>query len=313
MTPAPASGQPKALTAHQRSTLAGIALVVLAVACFATLDTTTKLLTASVPMAMAMWFRFTFQALATTAIVLPQKGLAGLKTAHPRFQLARGLLLVASSALAFTSLKFTPVAEFTAIVSLTPLMITLIAALKLKERVSALRWALVVGGFVGTLIIIRPDADDFNWALLLPLALVGTSTAFQLLTSQLARTEDPAVTHLYTGWIGMLVALLALPFFWMSIDQPSLWLGLALVGLMGTVGHFMLILAYKRATPAVLTPFLYGQIVFAMLGGWLLFSHVPDTWSLLGIALITGCGALGTWLTLRESRATQVAPEPAES
>lgn len=304
------------LSALQRNALAGIAMVLLAVACFATLDTTTKLLTASVPMAMTMWFRFTFQALATTALVLPQKGLVGLKTAHPRFQLARGLLLVTSSALAFTSLKFTPVAEFTAIVSLTPLMITLIAALKLKEKVSLLRWALVVGGFVGTLIIIRPDADDFNWAILLPLALVGTSTAFQLLTSQLARTEDPAVTHLYTGWIGALVASVALPFFWVSIDRQSLWLALALVGLMGTVGHFVLILAYKRATPAVLTPFLYGQIVFAMLGGWLLFSHVSDAWSLLGIAMITGCGALGTWLTVRESRGAQavrVVPEPAES
>lgn len=300
----------------QSGSLAGIALVLLAVACFATLDTTTKLLTASVPLAMTMWFRFTFQAVATTLIVLPQRGLAGLKTAHPRFQLARGLLLATSSALAYVSLKFTPVAEFTAIVSLTPLMITLIAALKLKEKVSLLRWALVVGGFVGTLIIIGPDADDFNWAMLLPLLLVGTSTAFQLLTSHLARTEDPAVTHLYTGWIGTAIATVALPFFWVSIDQQSLWLALALVGLMGTVGHFVLILAYKRAPPSVLTPFLYGQVVFAMLGGWLLFAQVPDAWSLAGIAMITGCGALGTWLTVRESRTARdnrVAPQPVES
>ena len=304
--------------AHQA--LAGIALVIMAVACFATLDTTTKLLTASVPLAMTMWVRFSFQAIATTAIVLPQKGLAGLKTAHPRFQLARGLLLVTSSALAFVSLKFTPVAEFTAIVSLTPLVITVIAALKLKEKVSLLRWALVVGGFVGTLVIIRPDADDFNWPLLIPLALVGTSTGFQLLTSHLARMEDSAVTHLYTGWIGTVIASVLLPFFWVSIESPATWLAMGLVGLMGTVGHFVLILAYKRVTPAVLTPFLYGQIVFAMLGGWLVFSQVPDAWSLFGIAMITVCGALGTWLTVRESRASNAArearrviPEPLES
>ncbi len=301
-------------TRHDRNALAGIALLLLAVACFATLDTTVKFVSTSVPIAMAMCFRFAFQAVSTTAVVLPLKGLAGLRTAHPRYQLLRGLLLVTSSALAFVSLRFTSVAEFTAIVSLTPLIITLIAALKLREKVSALRWALVVGGFVGTLIIIRPDGKDFNLAMLLPLALVVTSTWFQLLTSHLARTEDPTVTHLYTGWIGTIVATLALPFVWAPIESTTLWWAMGLIGVMGTVGHFLLILAYKQAAPSVLTPFLYGQIVFAMLGGWLLFSHVPDGWSLVGIAMITACGALGTWLTLRETRnSNRVAPEPVES
>ena len=305
--------------------LFGIALVLVAVACFAALDTTVKFVGASVPIAMAMWFRFAFQAATTAALVVPFKGLAGLRTGHPRFQLVRGLLLVTSSALAFTSLRYTSVAEFTAIVSLTPLAITVIAALKLKERVSALRWALVIGGFAGTLIIIRPSSDDFNWALLLPLALVGTSTAFQLLTSRLARTEDPTVTHLYTGLIGMLAASVALPFFWVPLASSFMWMMLLLLGFLGTVGHFVLILAYKRANPSVLTPYLYGQIVFAMLGGWLVFSQVPDAWSLLGIALITGCGALGTWLTVHESQQSQqtqqsrapeaarVVPEPVKS
>ena len=71
---------------------------------------------------------------------------------------------------------------------------------------------------------------------------------------------------------------------------------------MGTVGHFMLILGYQRATAAVLTPYLYGQIAFAMLGGWLVFSQVPDGWSLFGIGMIAVCGAAGAWLTIRETR-----------
>ncbi len=307
----------KAGPPHQA--LRGILLVLLAVACFATLDTTSKFLSTSVPLAMAMWFRFTFQAVSTTAVVLPLKGLKGLRTQHPRFQLLRGLLLVASSALAFLSLRFVGVAEFTAIISLVPLIITVVAALKLRERVSWLRWALVLGGFVGTLIVIQPNADDFNWHTLLPLAVVVVSVGFQLMTSHLARTEDPAVTHLYTGWIGSLAASAALPFVWVQIDASAVWLALALVGVMGTVGHFMLILAYKHASPSTLTPYLYGQVVFAVLGGWLVFSQVPDRWSLLGIGLITLCGALGTWLTVREQRsrsasasAERVVPEPLE-
>ncbi len=296
-------------------TLAGIALVIAAVACFATLDTTTKFITTGVPLLMAMWFRFSFQALVTTAFALPQRGLAALRTQHPRFQLVRGLLLASSSMLAFMSLKHTPVAEFTAIVSLTPLVITVLAAVKLKEKVSPLRWALVVGGFVGTVLIIRPQSDDFNLALLLPLALVGTSTAFQLITSAMARTEDPVTMHLYTGWVGALASTLALPFVWITIDNSAYWWSMLLVGTMGTVGHYLLILGYKKADASVLTPYLYFQIAFAMLGGWLVFSQVPDVPSMAGISMIAICGATGAWLTLREGkyRPDRVRPEPVES
>jgi drug/metabolite transporter (DMT)-like permease len=282
--------------------LAGIALVIAAVACFATLDTTTKFVTTGVPLLMALWFRYAFQAVATTLVVLPMQGLRVLRTSHPRFQLLRGLLLMASTMLAFISLKHTPVAEFTAIVSMTPLVITLLAAYRLKEKVSMLRWALVVGGFVGTMIIIRPDSDDFNWALLLPLTLVATSAWFQLLTSEMARTEDPLTMHFYTGWVGTLIASLMLPFVWTQVDSATLWWAMGLVGLAGTVGHFLLILAYQRAPAATVTPYLYCQIAFAMLGGWLVFSQVPDAWSMFGIAMIAVCGAAGAWLTVRESR-----------
>ncbi len=291
------------MSARRRSgALAGIALAIAAVACFATLDTTTKYISFGVPVLMALWFRYLFQAVATALAVLPTRGLAVLRTAHPKFQCLRGVLLLLTSLFAFFSLKYMPVGEFTAIVMITPLVITVLAATHLKERVSPLRWTLVAGGFAGTMIIVRPGGDDFTWALLLPLGLVATNAWFQVLTSKLARTEDPMTMHLYTGWVGALLSSLALPFVWTSLDSWTLWAGLCLMGLMGTVGHFMLILAYQRAPAATLTPYLYAQIGFAMLGGWLVFAHVPDQWSLLGIALVAICGAVGAWLTVRESR-----------
>jgi len=290
--------------------LAGIALVIAAVACFATLDTTTKYISLGVPVLMALWFRYLFQAVATAAAVLPTRGLAVLRTAHPRFQCLRGVLLLLTSLFAFFSLKYMPVGEFTAIVMITPLVITLLAATQLNERVSPLRWTLVVGGFAGTMIIIRPGSDDFSWTLLLPLGLVASNAWFQVLTSKLARTEDPMTMHLYTGWVGALLSSLALPFVWTTLESWTLWAGLCLMGLMGTVGHFLLILAYQRAPAATLTPYLYAQIGFAMLGGWLVFAHVPDRWSLAGIALVAVCGAAGAWLTVREGR---VRMEPVEA
>ncbi|WP_239467274.1 DMT family transporter [Rhodoferax koreensis] len=276
---------------------------------FATLDTITKFVSTSVPLLMALWFRYVFQALATTAAILPRRGLSLLRTRHPKFQCLRGLLLLTSSALAFFSLKYMPVAEFTAIVMITPLVITLLAATALKERVSPLRWLLVAGGFAGTLVIIRPGGESFTWAMLLPLGLIAANAWFQILTSKLAKTEDPVTMHFYTGWVGTLVASLALPFVWASLGAWQLWLGLVMMGMLGTVGHFMLILAYARTPAATLTPFLYGQIGFAMLAGWLAFSHIPDRWSLAGIALVTVCGGIGAWLTVREGRVA-VQPVP---
>ncbi|MDP3618815.1 MAG: DMT family transporter [Ramlibacter sp.] len=296
------------MTAASRA-LAGVALVVAAGACFSALDTTTKYISAAVPLVMALWFRYAFQAIATTVVVLPLRGLSVLRTLHPRFQVLRGFLLLTSSLFAFASLKYMPVGEFTAIVMIAPLAITLLAATVLKEHVSAQRWALVAGGFAGSLIIIRPGGEAFHWTSLLPLGLVGTNAWFQVLTSRLARTEDPVTMHLYTGWVGTLLATIALPFVWTNLPHWWLWAALCFMGLAASVGHFMLILAYQRAPAATLTPYLYAQIGFAMLGGWIVFEHVPDQWSLVGMVMIAVCGAGGAWLTVRESR---VRIEPVE-
>lgn len=282
--------------------LAGAGLALAAAACFSVLDTTTKFVSASVPALMALWVRYAFQAVATTAVVLPRRGLLAFRTRRLPFQVLRGLLLLASSLFSFASLRYLPVGEFTAIVMISPLAVTLLAATVLKERVSALRWTLVAGGFAGTLVIMRPGGEAFTWASLLPLGLVATNAWFQVLTSQLARTEDPVTTHMYTGWTGALAAGLALPFAWTALPDPGLWALLALMGLMATVGHFFLILAYQRAPASTVTPILYAQIAFAMIGGWIVFSHVPDRWTVLGMVLIAVCGAAGAWLTVREQR-----------
>ena len=292
------------------SSLAGIGFAVLATACFATLDTTTKSISAGTSLLVALWFRYSFQAVVTTALVWRGRGLRLFHTQHPRFQLARGLLLFGSSLLAFFSLKYMPVGEFTAIALMAPLVITLLAAWMLQEQVSALRWALVCGGFVGTMVIIRPDTEHFDWTLLLPLVLVVTNSGFQVLTGKLAREqEDPITTHVLTGWTGTLLSSALLPFVWQPPPDWVAWVQLTLMGLMATLGHFFLILAYGRAPAATLTPYMYTQIGFAMLGGWIVFGHMPDRWTLIGMGLVALCGALGAWLTLRESRLRVELPE----
>ena len=276
-------------------------MVIAAMACFATLDTLAKYVSTTVPLVIAMWSRYMFQALFTGGVLLPQRGRALFKTHHPGLQLVRGLLLVLSSSLAFISLRTLPVGEFTAIMMLSPMLITVVSATSLGERVSGLRWLLLSGGLAGALIVIRPGADDFQWAMVFPLALVVANAAFQLLTSYLAQDDDPGTMHFYTGLVAAVLATLALPFAWDPPGAAQLWAMLALLGFFSTLGHYLLILGYGRASPATLTPYLYFQIAFATLAGWLVFSHAPDRWSVTGIVVIAVCGVASTWLAGRKN------------
>jgi len=282
--------------------LAGIGFVILSVACFAILDTTTKHISASVPILLALWFRYLIQAVFSTVFFLPQRGMSLFKTEHPKFQMVRGALLFGSSLCAFFGLKYLPVGEFTAIASITPLVVTLMGALSLGEKVRKLRWALVLGAFAGTMVIVRPGSQHFDWVLIFPLVLILTNSGFQLLTSRMARTEDPVTMNVLTGWVGTALGAFLLPFVWELPTEWFVWAQLLLMGSFATVGHYLLILAFSKAPATVLTPYFYTQIVFAMLGGWLIFDHMPDHWTLVGIGVVTLCGALGAWLTVRESR-----------
>lgn len=105
------------------------------------------------------------------------------------------------------------------------------------------------------------------------------------------------------------MAAVALPYAWAPIASAQVWGGLRLMGVVGSLEHLIFIQAFKRAPLAVLMPSMYAQIAFAMLGDWLMFSHVPDHWKMVDMGLIAVCGAAGAWLTAHESRAAAEAPE----
>jgi drug/metabolite transporter (DMT)-like permease len=295
--PAPAPG-----AARQRAALAGIVLTVAACACFALLDTATKLVSTGVPLVIALWMRYLFQSVLTTAFVLHREGPRALRTTQPRFQALRGALFAATSLFGFISIMHMPLAEFTAIVATTPLCVTLVAALWLRQRVSPGRWLLVALGLAGTLAIIRPGGESFTWATLWPLCLLAAGTGYQILSSRMAGHESPATTQLYTSWIAAGIVSLGVPFAWQPVNDPWMWLGMFTMGLSSAVGHMLLLNAYARTTPVAIAPFLYSQIGFAMLAGWMVYGHVPDGWSLAGIAAIVLSGAMSAWLTVRETR-----------
>jgi drug/metabolite transporter (DMT)-like permease len=164
---------------------------------------------------------------------------------------------------------------------------------------------LVTGGFAGVAVIVRPTGEGMSWYLLLPLVLVFANTGFQLMTSKLARTEPTMTTQFYTSWVGAIQSSIPVVFYWTSFTDLHLWLGLFLMGAAGTIGHVLMIKSFERAPAATLMPYMYMQIAFAMLGGWIMFDHIPDHLSLIGIGLIAACGTAGGFLTLYESRMRQ--------
>ena len=280
---------------------AGILLIMVATLSFALLDTATKQGAKLAPVMMLLWGRYMFQAVATFAMRFPLQRGGLLQTPNPRFQLLRGVLLLITSACSFFGLQYLPVGEFTAMVMLSPLVATAMAAWILKNYVSRQRWALMAAGLFGVLLVVRPGGQVFSWALLFPVVMVTAYGWFQVLTSRLSGEENPYTTQFYTGLVGALVMCPIVYFYWSSAALLAHWFLFLLIGFLGTFGHLLLIRAYQRASAPVLTPYLYTQIAFATVSGWLVFDHVPDALAWLGIAVIAASGVGNAVLSAQEA------------
>jgi drug/metabolite transporter (DMT)-like permease len=281
-------------------TWAGIGYLILSMICFAVLDAIIKHLVNLLPMVMVLWFRYVVQAVSTSLTLWPRQGRSLLRTQQPKLQLLRGFLLMMCSVLGFLSLQHMPLAEFAAIALLTPLAVTVLSRMLFKERISPLRWVLILGGFAGAMMIVRPGGHLAGAVAMLPLAMVLFYTAFQLLTSYMARTESPMTMHFYTGWVGTAAVSCLVYWHWTTDISPLNWALLVACGLLGSTAHYLFILAFARVTPVRLSPFLYLQVVFSTLAGWVAFSFVPAGWGLVGMLLIMVCGAGAGWLNARE-------------
>jgi drug/metabolite transporter (DMT)-like permease len=290
--------------------VSAILLIVGAVLCFAVLDSIVKFLAMLYPVPLLVWARYAVQALAIVLWLGPSMRSRLLHTRQPRLQIARGTTVLLSSLCFFNALKFLPLAEATAINYTTPTLVILLSVVVLKERMTMPRWAFVVAGMAGMLLIVRPGAAILHGAALLALVGAGFYAAFQIMTRKLS-AEDPRVTLFYSAVCGTVLMTLLLPFVERDVDMP--WTHVALVGVMGmlgTAGHFLFILAFRHAPASGLTPFTYMQIVWATLLGLVLFGQFPDAPALIGMAVIAGSGLTLTWHERRRALALVETAEP---
>ena len=275
--------------------LSAVLLIVVASACFTTVDVSVKHLSQRYPVPLIAWARWGVQALVLLALAGPRLRFDLLRTTQLRLHLVRGALLIGSSLCFFFALRFLPLAEATALNYTAPMLVTLLAGWLLRERLTRPRWAFVVAGFIGMLLIVRPGSDALAPAALLALGAAALYATFQIMTRKLAG-ENLMTLMIYPSLLGTFALSLAIPFVhsddWYPTSDLAAFVG---IGVMGSLGHLLFVRAFQRASASAIAPFTYVQLVWSTLAGWLVFGTFPDGWTLTGIVVIAGSGVVLTW------------------
>jgi len=278
----------------EQKPLRGVVLMLIAIVCFATLDAIVKHLANRVPLPLMVWFRYAIHCLLMVLILGPSMGRGLLRTRRPWALTARGLTLIATTALGMAAFRAMPLAETTAIIFLSPLIVSIAAGPVLGERVGIGRWIAVAAGFSGVLLIARPGSGITTSGLLFGLGTAACYSIYQLHTRMLAASENTYALLFFTALTGTAVMSAGLPFYWVPLSLDGFDTALLVAtGVLGGVGHLLLTRAFRHAPASTLSPLLYVQLAWAALFGWLFFDHLPDALAMLGMAVIaTSSGGL---------------------
>lgn len=288
----PARAQPKPIL--------GIGLMLLAMAILPMIDVLAKFLgQAGLPILVVVWARALFGTLMVAPMALRVKGASALWPRNPFYHIARAFLLSIATWFFFTALKYLPIADALAIFFVNPLVVTLFSALFLREKVGPRRWAAVAVGFIGTLIIIRPGMVEMNPGTIFAL-LAGTCLgSYFVMTRAGAGRDNANVLTFQTNIFATLGLTLLLPLGW-QMPEPQQWLMLVGLGVIATLGHLLITLAYEQAEASLLAPLAFTEIIVATLVGWWFFSDLPDRWTVLGVAILI---ASALYISIRERKA----------
>jgi drug/metabolite transporter (DMT)-like permease len=275
-----------------RHPLRGVLQMLAAVLCFALLDATAKHLSQKFPVPMLVWARYTLHFLLMLLFLAPSMRWKLVATRRPVMQVVRALMLVGVTGFAMAAFRHLPLAETTALLFITPLIVALMAGPFLGEKLRPLHWGASIFGFGGALLIARPDGVLNATGLVLVIAAALCYSIYQIQTRQLSPTENTLTMLFYTALVGTLGMTLAAPLYWGG-PLPD-WreaLMIASLGIYGGTGHFLLISAFRHAPATTLSPLLYVQLIWATLLGWLVFGHWPDGMTLTGMAIIAASSA----------------------
>lgn len=291
--------------AHQRP-LAGIVCVALGVSLLPLMDGVAKHLSGDFHVFQVAWGRFAFHIVWLLPLVLWRLRPREIFARHPGLQLLRGGLLLGATLCYFSAIAWMPIADALALLFISPMICTALSPLVLGEHVGRWRWAAVVTGFIGALVVIRPGMGVFQPAALFALGAGAFHGSYLLATRRLAGQTNPLVTLVFTALVGLVVLSVTMPAVWRPPAAGD-WLLMALMGLFAAGGHFLIIRGFNQAPASIVAPIGYFEIVAATIVGYAAFGDFPEPWTWAGITIIVASGIV---ITLRESRQGSSAAPP---
>ena len=253
------------------------------------MDGLAKFLSTDMHILQITWARYFF----TVIFILPIMILFFRKqlkwSEKPKLQFIRGLILLFANICFFYSISVISLAKALTLAFVAPLIVTILSPILLDEKVGFRRWAAVITGFIGSLIVLRPGFVEINLA---SVAAIGTGFLYGIyliVTRKLHNSDHPLLTLLLTGVVGALIGSILVPTVWV---QPSLneWYMMFAIGFFASIGHLFLILSLMYADVSKLAPFSYFEIVTNIIIGFYFFNHLPDTWTFLGLSIIVMSG-----------------------
>ena len=261
------------------------------------MDGFAKYLSAELPVLQITWARYFF----TVVFIFPLMLFFFKKylvwTDKPKLQLIRGLILLTANISFFYSISVISLPKALTLAFVAPLVVTAFSPFFLGESVGYRRWAAVIIGFIGSLVVIRPGFLEINLA---SLAALGTGIMYGfylIITRKLSTSDNPLLTLLLTGVVGAIIATTFMPFVWVS-PTFNQWSIMAAIGLFACIGHLFIILSLKFADAYKLAPFSYFEIVTNIIISYYFFGDFPESWTFLGLFIIV-CS--GIYISRREN------------
>jgi drug/metabolite transporter (DMT)-like permease len=252
-----------------------------------------------------VWARYAGHFAYMVVAFFPRRGLRLFHTTRLSIQFLRSALLLTSTAIYFTALRYTDLPMAAVISFSAPFIMTALSGVMLGERVGPRRWAAVGVGFFGALLILRPGAGVVHLASFLVLISAACNAMYQLLTRSLAARDSAETSNTYIAVVGFALTSLAVPFFWQtpkSLFDLTLFVSL---GIFGGFGHYFIVKALEWGPAAVIAPFNYGQLVGTVIIAYFAFAEWPDGWTWAGAAVIIGSGL---YILYRERAVLRRAP-----
>ena len=267
----------------------GISLMLLATVLFSIADALGKQLTLGYPFVQIIWLRSIFGIVMIGSVIIMSGKLGQFGSHRPRWHLARSVVGILLTTGIFTGLKYIPLAEVTAIVFATPLIVAVYSSLFLREQVKTSTYAAIVLGFVGVLLVVRPTPAHFHVAHLLMLGFALASAFMSITARRLSATESVLTLNFYVYPLTALVSTPSAIAQWQWPDTAGWALFLAM-SMFATMALFCVTKAMHAARPAQIAPFDYARILWTLSIGYLVWGEFPDHLTWLGIVVIVLCG-----------------------